>query len=92
MFKYTKTNTGQSTVEYIILVTAVIAVIILFVANQKGGFQEYLNNLTGTAANRIYEKSFTLQNTYQSPKNPAQDAGFGVPKQLGVNPNQKTTP
>lgn len=80
-------NKGQSTVEYIVLVTAVIAVMILFVTgSQKGGLQEKLNSMINTAAERMDEKAQTLQNTYHSPTNPSPPPG--VPSQLGVNPNQ----
>ncbi len=65
MFKY-KTNLkrGQSTVEYIVLATAVIAVIILFVASPNGGFQGQLNNVIATSANRIESKGSTLTDSY----------------------------
>ncbi len=36
---------GQSTVEYILLVTAVITVVILFTTNKEGGFQKRLTNV-----------------------------------------------
>ncbi len=36
---------GQSTVEYILLVTAVITVVILFTTNKDGGFQKRLTNV-----------------------------------------------
>lgn len=39
-----KNKKGQSTVEYILLVTAVVTVIILFVtSNNTGGFKQTLN-------------------------------------------------
>ena len=44
-----KNKRGQSTVEYILLVTAVVAVIIVFVtSNNKGGFQRQLNTTLNT--------------------------------------------
>lgn len=36
---------GQSTVEYILVVTAVIAVVILFTTNKDTGFQKQLTNV-----------------------------------------------
>ena len=38
-------NKGQSTVEYILVVTAVISVIILFTTSRKDGFQNRLANV-----------------------------------------------
>ena len=49
-----KNKKGQSTVEYVLLVTAVLAVIIAFTANQKsGGFQYTLNQALGSATEQI---------------------------------------
>lgn len=36
---------GQSTVEYILLVTAVIAVVIFFTTGKESGFQKKLHNV-----------------------------------------------
>jgi len=49
-----KNKKGQSTVEYILLVTAVVAVMIAFVTSTKtGGFQATLNSALGTASEDI---------------------------------------
>jgi uncharacterized protein (UPF0333 family) len=49
-----KNKRGQSTVEYVLLMTAVVAVIILFVANQgKGGFQGQLNSTLNDATQEM---------------------------------------
>jgi len=46
-----KNKRGQSTVEYILLVTAVIAVMIVFATNQKGGMRGQLGSILNTATN-----------------------------------------
>lgn len=49
MFKRNKK--GQSTMEYVIMATAVMAVIIGFVASDNSPFRSKLNSLLGQAAN-----------------------------------------
>jgi len=44
-----KNKKGQSTVEYVLLVTAVLAVIIALVTSKNGGFQTTLNSTLNTA-------------------------------------------
>ena len=49
-----KNKRGQSTVEYVLLVTAVVAVIIAFVTvNNNGGFQAQLNSTLNTATQEM---------------------------------------
>jgi len=48
-----KNKKGQSTVEYILLVTAVVAVMIVFATSQNGGFQTQLNSTLNTAVGDI---------------------------------------
>jgi uncharacterized protein (UPF0333 family) len=60
MYMHIKNKRGQSTVEYILLMTAVVAVIIGFVATQNGGFQTQLNSTLGSAANQMTEMSGRL--------------------------------
>jgi len=49
-----KNKKGQSTVEYVLLMTAVVAVIIGFVASQnKGGFQGQLNDTLNSATQEM---------------------------------------
>jgi Flp pilus assembly pilin Flp len=55
-----RSHKGQSTVEYILLVTAVLAVIILFTTGNKSIFQQRLNSVFNsttdgmtTVANRL---------------------------------------
>jgi len=50
---YTKNKRGQSTVEYILLVTAVIAVLIAFATNKSGPLQTQLNSTMGQFSNEI---------------------------------------
>jgi Flp pilus assembly pilin Flp len=45
---YIKNKKGQSTVEYILLVTAVVAVMIVFVAGKNSPFQTQLNGTLNT--------------------------------------------
>ena len=61
MFRKTK---GQSTVEYILLVTAVIGVMIFFLTNKNGGLQGKLNSTVDTAANSIGNMSDRLDRSH----------------------------
>jgi len=66
-----KNKRGQSTVEYILLVTAVVAVMILFAANQnKGGFQDTLNATLNQASQDMNSMSGVLVGSHaQTPAN-----------------------
>lgn len=55
---------GQSTVEYIILVTAVIAVIIVFVFNPNSPFRQRVNQTFDQATNSMTNMSERLSNSY----------------------------
>lgn len=55
-----RAHKGQSTVEYILLVTAVIAVIILFTAN-GGLFQTRLNSVFNTTTQDMLNVASRLQ-------------------------------
>jgi uncharacterized protein (UPF0333 family) len=47
-------NRGQSTVEYVLLVAAVIAVMVAFTTNNNsGGFREQLNSTLGDASGQM---------------------------------------
>ena len=46
-----KNKKGQSTLEYIILVTAVVAVLLVFLAPGKGVFSTTLNTSLGKVSN-----------------------------------------
>ena len=63
--KKLKNKKGQSTVEYILLVTAVIAVIIVFVnGQQKGSFQQTLNSTLNQATEDMDTMSGTLVSSH----------------------------
>ena len=47
---YIKKKSGQSTVEYVLLVTAVVAVMIALVTGSKSGFQSQLSNTVNVNA------------------------------------------
>ena len=51
--KRKKQCAGQSTVEYIVLVTAVLAVAIAFMTNSGGPFQSRLNTTLGTVTDQM---------------------------------------
>jgi hypothetical protein len=62
-----KNKRGQSTVEYVLLMTAVVAVIILFVANQnKGGFQDQLNSTLNGAVQEMSSMSDKFSGSHAS--------------------------
>jgi hypothetical protein len=65
MFRYIKTNKkGQSTVEYIVLVTAIIGAIVLFMFSKDSLFQGHLRNTVNTAVEQIGTKGDALEDTH----------------------------
>jgi len=56
---YIKGKRGQSTVEYVLLVTAVLAVLIAFFANAGGnnGFSNQLNSALNSATGQIGQET-----------------------------------
>jgi hypothetical protein len=54
---------GQSTVEYILLVTAVVAVIILFTTGKNSPFQQRLNSVFNTTTQGMLNAANTLANS-----------------------------
>ena len=56
-----RTEKGQSTVEYILLVTAVIGVIILFCGGNQSLFQQRLNKVFNQATQDMVNVSSRLQ-------------------------------
>ena len=62
---YIKNKRGQSTVEYVLLVTAVLAVIIAFVTSNKGAFQTQLNQTLNTATADMSSGAETLSSSHQ---------------------------
>ena len=71
-----RSRSGQSTVEYILLVTAVIGVMIFFLTNSNG-LQGKLNSTLGTASNGIEDMSNRLHNSQAASGNAA-SPGPGV--------------
>lgn len=59
-----KQKKGQSTLEYIILVTAVIVVIILFMANNNSPFKVALNDTLGDATEQMTNSSGRIQGVF----------------------------
>lgn len=59
-----KKKKGQSTVEYIILVTAVLAAIILFVANPGSPFRSRLDNTLNSATDAMVNMAGRLNGAF----------------------------
>jgi hypothetical protein len=60
-----KNKRGQSTVEYILLVTAVVGVLIIFETNQnQGGFQSTLNSTLNQASQDMNTMSGVLVDSH----------------------------
>jgi Flp pilus assembly pilin Flp len=55
-----KNKRGQSTVEYVLLVTAVVAVIIAMVTSNKSGLQSQLNSTLNSAIEQVGNMSDRL--------------------------------
>ena len=79
---YIKNKRGQSTVEYILLVTAVVAVMIVFATSQNGGIQGQLGSVLNTAANEMNTQMGILDGSHSSPAGGNGTPGYSV----GVNP------
>jgi hypothetical protein len=60
-----RASKGQSTVEYILLVTAVVAVIILFTAGNNSPFQSRLNSVFNTTTQDMLNVATRLQDNAQ---------------------------
>ena len=56
-----RAHKGQSTVEYILLVTAVVAVVILFTAGNGSIFQQRLNSVFNTTTQDMLNVATYLQ-------------------------------
>ena len=59
--KRMRAHKGQSTVEYILLVTAVIAVIVLFTGGNNSVFQQRLNSVFNTTTQDMLNVASRLQ-------------------------------
>ncbi|MBI3314565.1 MAG: hypothetical protein HYZ86_01305 [Candidatus Omnitrophica bacterium] len=60
-----KKKRGQSTVEYVLLATAVIAVMIAFATTKETGLQKKLTDTLGTSANTIGNMTDRLHKSQQ---------------------------
>ncbi len=75
-------HSGQSTVEYIVLVTAVIAVVILFANNPNSGLRSKINNTYQDITDDMTNRADVLANTHSST-----EGGASTPTQgMQVNP------
>jgi len=74
---YIKNNRGQSTVEYILLMTAVVAVIIALVAGNNSQFQKTLNSTLNTAISDMDTGSAALSSSHAP--NPNAVGGTATP-------------
>jgi Flp pilus assembly pilin Flp len=73
---YIKNKRGQSTVEYILLVTAVVAVIVAFVSGSGGnGFQNQLNATLNSASAEMGSEVTQLDSSH----NPSNAVGITAP-------------
>ena len=77
-----KNKRGQSTVEYILLVTAVVAVMIVFATSQNGGIQGQLNSVLGQATNGMNDEMGKLAGSHETPPGGDGTPGYSV----NVNP------
>jgi len=73
-----KNKKGQSTVEYVLLMTAVVAVIIGFVAtNNTGGFQDQMNKNLNSAVSDIGSMTDKLTASHNPPASSTTDNNVG---------------
>jgi len=83
-----KNKRGQSTVEYILLVTAVVAVIIVFVGSQgKGGFQEQFNSTLNSATTEMGSMADKFSGSHSTPPDMSGNAGT-PPYNVDVTPGK----
>ena len=66
-----KNRRGQSTVEYVLLVTAVVAVMIAFTTKQNSGLQGHLNQALDTAATDMENLSNSLSASHMATGQPS---------------------
>lgn len=60
---------GQSTVEYILLVTGVIAVLIFFATSKTSGIQKHINESLDTATDKMADKEGDLTSSQYDASN-----------------------
>jgi Flp pilus assembly pilin Flp len=61
---YIKNKRGQSTVEYVLLVTAVVAVMIVFATGKGTGIQGQLNSTLNQVTGKIDDMTSQITNSY----------------------------
>lgn len=66
LFQKSRAKAGQSTVEYILLVTAVIAVMVFFATSKDRGIQAKLTNSYNQVGDAIADKTATLEGSHTS--------------------------
>ncbi|MDE2221696.1 MAG: class III signal peptide-containing protein [Candidatus Omnitrophica bacterium] len=79
-----KNKTGQITVEYILVVTAVLIVIVAFVSNKNGPFQKQMNVTLNTALTEVNGESDQLSGSHHW----GTSTDTGVPTGVTVNPTK----
>ena len=62
---------GQSTVEYIVLVTAVVLVMILFLVGDQSPFKSKLTGTVGTVSDGMEALATRIDSTHVSPEKPS---------------------
>jgi len=78
---------GQSTVEYVLLLTAVVVVIIAFVSsNRTGGFQAQLNTTLNEVSQDMNSEGYQLSGSHAATSAPT-GSSVGVPVGYTVNVN-----
>ncbi len=86
MFRKMKTKGGQSTVEYILLATAVIGAMIFFTTSDSSPLKSRLGSTLNSAANSIGSMSNRLTNSQgPSPIGVTPAPGVTVDPTLGFN-------
>ena len=68
MFRMLRKKKAQSTVEYILLVTTVIGVVILFLVSPTSPFRSRLNATLDVATQDMNEIAVRLSNSHFTPK------------------------
>jgi Flp pilus assembly pilin Flp len=81
---YIKNKRGQSTVEYVLLMTAVVAVIIAFVSSKDTGLQKQLNATLNTVSGDIGSMGDQLTSSH----NATLPSGSGTPTGYPVTVTQ----
>ena len=83
---YIKSKRGQSTVEYVLLVTAVIAVLIAFFSGGAGnnGFSNQLNSALNTAVAEIGVEGGVLAGSHAQPAGNAVASNSTLPYTVDV--------